>query len=660
MRILFCGIAAAIIGFLIAEVLPPRYSAEMQVLMAPYQQTVGGSQTPVDESVKDIINSAAPRSPNTQVDMLQSMGVIQAAALQVAHDFNKPDPVPGDELYPQQLRERLNIEADAQSDIVTLSVQMSSAAMAQDLLAQMYNAFEKENHGESTDSAQRAIDFLTSQQDKIQSDLGAIENKEANARMELGAPNIEQVVVALISQKKEYETQLEAAKGEEASSRERANDLSRQLSEVPRQMPGGSSTAENPKYTKLMSLREEAVAGRSEALGRYLPDSVQVKQFDTEISNLDQELSHTNQYSPSIKSSSAPNPVYEQLYQEYAIADANARGATSRVASLQTAMDQLDARMARLPEIQRKLDDLDRQKTVLANVAAMYTEKLTTLKVAGSARTSATHLWTSPVSFPKAVYPNYPLCVGLGFFLGLAGGFLWAIGTEATRNPIRSLGQLNRLSLQPCYRVIPELRTPVRSLNRAPADVFDSLLANYARSEKQGYRMGVLGVNRNAGASTTAINLAIAAARAGHSVLYVALDPGNTALSKLSAGSDAKGLSGSITVFDMSPSGGESNGSAGLPNDIETAAKGKDLVIFDFSPVKVSGDAFRFANHLDEILLLVRANHTKSVDFLQAQQALVDAGCPIVTVTLSRLREYSDDITALEQQTDIRSIAPQV
>jgi hypothetical protein len=46
------------------------------------------------------------------------------------------------------------------------------------------------------------------------------------------------------------------------------------------------------------------------------------------------------------------------------------------------------------------------------------------------------------------------------------------------------------------------------------------------------------------------------------------------------------------------------------------------------------------------------------VDFLQAQQALIDAGCPLVSVTLSRVQDQSDDVSALEQQAEIRSIAP--
>jgi len=658
-RILFCGIAAALIGFLIAEVLPARYEAEIQVLLAPYVQTVGGSQTPVDESVRDILQSTAPRTVSTQVEMLTSPFILQTAADQVAQEFHKSDTDPSDELFPLQLENRIKINAEQNSDLVTLTVSLSNLEMAKALVADIYLAFDNENQEKSADSASRAIDFLQTQQDKIQDQLTSIENEQAKARMALGAPNIEQMVIALISQKKDYETQVEAVRAEQVASQVKAGDLNRRLADIARQMPGGSSVAENPDYQKLMGLRDEAEAERSQVLQRYLEDSPQVKQYDREIDDLNSKISQTQQYSPNIKGSTAPNPVYEQIYQEYVLADADAKSLADRLASAQSALDRLNAQMGRLPDIQKRLDDLDRQKAVLAQIAELYMEKLKTLQVAKVGRTAATQLWTKrPIGSPKPTYPNYQLCVGLGFFLGLAIGFLWSIGTEAKRNPIRSLGQLNRLSLQPCYRVIPELRTPIHSLNRAPAEVFDSLLANFVRSEKKGYRLGVLGVNRNSGASTTAINLAIAAARGGYSVLYVSLDPSAGALAKLSPG-DANGPGSNIAIYNAAQEAGEGNGAAGLPNDLESATKGKDLVIFDFSPVKVSGDAFRFANHLDETLLLVRANHTKSVDFLQAQQALIDAGCPMVTVTLSRVQEQSDDISALEQQADIHAITPQ-
>lgn len=657
-RILFCGIAAALVGFIIGMVTPKQYDAELQVLVAPYIPVMGGGQSEIEGGIQDIINSSAPRSVNTQVEMLTSGGVLQKAAAKVGNDLDLPYQNPGDELNPNDLRDKISIGATKESDIVTLKVRASSPEIAQHVAAEMYIAFENENDNQSKESANRATKFLNTQNQTIQNKLEAIETEQAKARAAAAIPDINYEVNALILQKRDYETQLETARGEQLAAEARAANLRTTLAKTPQTESGGTSVAENPEYTKLQTLLSEAEAQRDQALTRYTEDSEQVKTWANEITGLQAKLKTTPQYSPNIYGSKSPNPTYGSLNMELAVSVANAKAASERVGNAQAAVDRINQKIDRLPAVQQKLNDLDRQKTVLERISEIYTSKLTTLIAAGNSRSSMTHLLTPATAFPKPSVPNYPLNVGLGFFLGLAVGFLWSIGTESKRNPIRSLGQLNRLSLQPCYRVIPELRVPMRGLGRPTAEAYDSLLVNFVRSEKKGYRLGVLGVTRGAGASTTAMNLAISAARSGYSVLYVESEPGANSGAKLTA-SAGNVPAENISVYSVAGGASSSGAPISFSNGLEKAAEGKDLVIFDFAPVKASGDAFLVANQLDELLLLVRANVTKSVDFLQAQQSLIDAGCPLVTVTLSRVQDQSDDITALEQQAEIRSLTSQ-
>ncbi|HVT13251.1 MAG TPA: hypothetical protein VHE55_13380 [Fimbriimonadaceae bacterium] len=658
MRILLCGIAAAIVGFLIGLVTPKQYDAVVQVLVAPYSPVGSPVTSEADASVKDILDASAPRTVSTQVEMLTGYGVIGQAAEKVATDMNLPYKQPGDELNPFDLQDKITVVAAKESDVVTLRVRMSQPDLAAKVAGAMYVAFEDQNEQQSKDAANRAIDFLKSQVALIQTQLHSIEDEAAKAKEDAGASNIDQQVIAEISQLRDLQIQRDTAQGELEASTARAADLRQQLAGIPSRTDGGTSKSENPIYTKLKSQLMDAIAARESLLVRYLEDSEQVRSQDKVISGIQQRLKETPQYSYNIESSSQPNPTSLTLKQELAVSEASAKGAAGRVTTLQAAVDKVKQDMGRLPKIQEQLQDLQRQQLVLERISELYTTKLKTLEVAGSFRRSATHLITPAVAIPRPAVPNFGLNVGLGLFLGLAVGFLWSIGTEAKRNPIRSLGQLNRLSLQPCYRVIPELRVPMRGLNRAPAEYFDSLLVNFVRSEKKGYKLGVLGVTRGAGATTTAMNLAIAAARGGYTVLYVEVDPGNSALTKLtpSAG-DVKSPGANISIYNASLGETLAGGTVGLPSDLEVAASGKDLVIFDFAPVKASGDAFLLANQLDEMVLLVRANATKSVDFLQAQQALIDAGCPLVSVTLTRIQDQSDDVSALEQQAiDVKSI----
>lgn len=658
LRILLCGIAAAIVGFLIGVITPKQYDAYAEVLVAPYSPMGSPITSEADLSVKDILDASAPRTVNTQVEMLTSRGVLQTAATKVGTDLNLPYKEPGDELNPFDLQDKIMVQSAKESDIVVLRVRMSKPDLAARVAGAMYLAFEEANTRQSKEAANRAIDFLKEQVGLIKGQVRAIEDAMTKAQEDSKSANIQQQIIADISQLRDVETQRVTAQGELLASQARGAELEKELATIASTTAGGTSQTENPIYTKLQSQLSDAITQRDQLLVHYLEDSEQVRSEDKVISGIQIRLKDTPRYTPNVYKSVQPNPMYLTMKQEYNLSLASAKGAAQRVAALDASISSLKDEMNRLPKIEQTLTALGVQEQLLQKIYQEYTSKLKTLEVAGSFRRSATHLISPAQAVPIPSVPNYTLNVGLGLFLGLAVGFLWSIGTEARRNPIRSLGQLNRLSLQPCYRVIPELRVPMRGLTRAPAEYFDSLLVNFVRSEKKGYRLGVLGVTKGAGATTTAMNLAIAAARGGYTVLYVEVDPGNSALTKLTpAAGDVKSPGANITIYNASLGETQAGGTVGLPADLEVAASGKDLVIFDFAPVKVSGDAFLLANHLDEMVLLVRAAWTKSVDFLQAQQALIDAGCPLVSVTLTRIQDQSDDVSALEQQAiDVKSI----
>jgi uncharacterized protein involved in exopolysaccharide biosynthesis len=655
-----CGIAAAIVGFLIGVVTPKQYDAELQVVVAPYVPSGTPPMSEADESVKNILDASASRSIATQVDMLMSNGVIQTAALKVAQDQNLPINEPTDELNPFNLRDKIMVSAAKESDIVTVRVRMSKPELATMVAEQIYLAFDQQNSRQSRATAEKAVTFLTTQNQQIQQEVLAIENEVTKAQIEAGSPDIDQQMIADIQRLRDLEMQLDQSEANEQAAITRASRLEAQMQGMPEFVDGGESTTENPRYSALTQGLIAAEADRAMALYRYLPDSETVKSYDLRIAELRRQLAKTKPYYIGGKNRGL-NPTKQSLKTDYQSAIALVPTTHANTASLQRAVANQKAEMAKLPAIKQKLDELKRRQLVLERISQLYTSKLKTLELAKTAPRSATYLVSPAQGMRIPSVPNYGLNVGLGMFLGLAIGFLWSIGSESKRNPIRSLGQLNRLSLQPCYRVIPELRVPMRGLNRAPAEVFDSLLVNFVRSEKKGYKLGVLGVTKGAGATTTAMNLAISAARGGYSVLFVEVDAGNSVASKLTAAAgDVKSPGANISIYS-GPLGSNQNGGGaiGWPPELELAAKDKDLVIFDYAPVKVSGDAFLAASQLDEMILLVRQNVTRSVDFLQAQQALIDAGCPQVNVALSRLQDQSDDISALEQQSDVRSIAPQ-
>jgi hypothetical protein len=87
-----------------------------------------------------------------------------------------------------------------------------------------------------------------------------------------------------------------------------------------------------------------------------------------------------------------------------------------------------------------------------------------------------------------------------------------------------------------------------------------------------------------------------------------------------------------------------------MVDEIRMLEQDRDLCVYDLQPYKSSGNPLMLASSLDECILLVRAGRTRSVDFLQAQQMLSDAGVRIVTVVLSRTRRLDDDFSFVDSE----------
>ena len=306
-----------------------------------------------------------------------------------------------------------------------------------------------------------------------------------------------------------------------------------------------------------------------------------------------------------------------------------------------------------MPAIETELASLGRQQQALEKVYYGYQDKLKTLEAAKEGPkfscpgNYARHCLPEPVSPKPSVNALFGALVGL--LLGIASMQF----AEAKRQPIRSLGQLNGLSMSPVYRIVPELREPFRGLENAPPEQFESLLLNYLRSQKRPYRMAVVGISKDSGASIASLNLAISGARHGSKVLHVQCDP-KGALARLGHKNPQAGQEISVahnikatcatSVLDVSDQ------RSGIAWSI--TSKESDLTVIDLEPTTRSAEYAFLAPFMDEVILLVRAGRSRSVEFLQAQQALRDAGCPRVTVVFTRSSDFSVVIDAIDPHAD--------
>ncbi len=638
---MFAAVGAAL-ALGISMIVPKKYEAVVEILVDQKMGVPNVALSNADQSIGDVIDFGRPRSLTTQVTQLTSGGVLSVAATKVAQERNLPNPLsdPSSPLYPLNIKDQLSVSAEATSDIIGLSIKMTDPEMAKSVAREIYLAFVDQNQTNTRQLADGAIKFLEKQVEEeggINSQIKDVDSKVEALKTQLGTPDINTQIQADIANLNTLRASRDAAVLDFGSARRRREQLERSVKEIDARMDQGKVMTPNPVYQKLQGDLISAQADLSTQMTRYTEDREEVKAAKSKVELITKQLGETPK---EIKAQTSEGPNTNRTQLVSALEDAKASEAAygQRVQDANAAVSEKESYLKQMPEAQKTLADLNRQQGALERIYAAYQDRLKTLKAAGQGRVTPTREVTPATVYVDPVSPKPLINTIFGIVAGLIFGVLSMLATEAKRQPVRSLAQLNQLAFRPVYRLVPELRAPFRGISKAPPESFETLLANHLRSTTRPYRVAVVGLTKDAGASTAAINLAIAGGRHGSRVLLVGCDP-RGGVARLAGRQPAEGevveISSLVKAMQM-----ESflSISAERNPEISPAIREHeaDLTIVDLEPASKSAEYAFVAPHVDEVILLVRAGRTKSVEFLQAQQALKEAGCPQVTVAFTR------------------------
>lgn len=666
LRLFLFALGGAVIAMGASLLAKPKYEALVDILIDQKPLTASIPLTNADASVSDMLDFNRPRSLTTQLQQLTSYGIVSEAARRVALQSNSPDPMttPDSPIYPPSLMDSITVSAEASSDIISLRIRLEDPELAKSIAREIYLAFGEQNSKNSTELASRAIDFIRTQYDDIQKQLRAVDAEQEKVKSELGTADINTQLSAEVSALNTLRSTRDAAKFDLVTVRQRGRELRNYLAKLDKQENVGKTESPNPVYQRYEADVASAVAEEQGLLQIYSPENERVLAVRAKINFLKSQMDP--KITPKMiraQSTEGPNNARKQVEAQLAEATGAEMGLVDRLAATEAAVAEKEAFMKKFPGAQAKLNDLNRQQLALERVYQAYADRMKTLEAAKRGRVNPTREVTAAVALPDPVSPKPVVNTLFGIVAGLIFGVLSMLATEAKKQPIRSLAQLNQLAFRPVYRLVPELRAPFRGLSKAPPESYETLLANHLRSTNRPYRIAIVGLSKDAGASTTAVNLAVAGARHGSRVLLVECDPRGS-LARLAGKQPSAG-----EVVDISPlikgvsvetllslSGDRNPEIAAAVRDNEA-----DLTIVDLEPTSKSAEYAFVAPHVDEVILLVRAGRTKSVEFLQAQQALKEAGCAQVTVAFTRSSDLavvteSADPTLVESSTDPKSL----
>lgn len=652
-RLLVFMVAGGAIALAISLVVPKKYEGSVFILIDQKAILPNVPVNSVDQSVSDLVDFARSRGITTQVQQLTSPGVLQDAALTTYTELGfNGEPVGEFDYF--ELGENISIEAEVGSDIVVLRVRMSDPEYAQAMARNIYDAFEKFNIQTTRELAEQAITSLESQMNGVKGKLAELDNRATRLREALNAPNLDSQIQADISSIARVKDQRDLAAIDLASAEGRLRILERNIKGVPKTIVSSSSVAFNQNLyafdQQLATLRSDLVALEQ----RYSADHEQVRATRDRIQKIEQERARQLK-SIDAGTTTAPNPLYQNMEAQLSDAQAGVNALQKRLDQAEAELVKSEAQLEQYPEAQNQLITLGRQQASLERIFAQYADRLESLQLAGRGRSAPTRM-AGVTRNPDPVSPKPVINLLVGMVLGLVLGVMSMLRTESARQPIRSIMQLNLLSDEPVFRALPNMSAPFRGLDRTPPEMFDALVASALRAEKRPYRVGFVGIVRDSGSSTAALNYAVSASRRGLNSLLVSLDPRSPNGRRLGmTGAGLQRVNDHLSFIEMTGTDVVVGSAGKISINESLATHERDVTVFDFEASTDAADYAFVASELDEVVLLVRANRVNSVDFLAVQQALKDSGVLNLTIVLARGSD-SDAIADASDPAEFRAL----
>ncbi len=242
-----------------------------------------------------------------------------------------------------------------------------------------------------------------------------------------------------------------------------------------------------------------------------------------------------------------------------------------------------------------------------------------------------------------------------GLAAGVAAGFVWWVARRFTAGPSLE-SSINSLTLLGSIPV--DTSGPAATLNDSAAvDRYTGLLREI-EGQTTGRILLVSSPGPGQGASTVALNLAIAATKAGRRTMLVDADPSPNGLSRFLSTGGSPGLSdvaaGSSTLsdaarmwklddgtqFPMLPSGGalaDADGLSGvlIADALDMVSERADLIFIDVPPVLWSDATPELGAHADGTILVV-ADSANADNVVRAIHDLDEAGAPVLGYVRNR------------------------
>lgn len=548
-----------------------------------------------------------------------------------------------------------------QSVILRLGCSGGSPRAAQRLCTEVQESYLNLRMDLQRAEAVAASDFLGDQVARVQSQLEEAENRLRAYQGRTGA-------IALDAQAGEGVVQ---AVGLQASRRELAAEREALAALIDQVESGGGGPARYrelasfPTFLQSTDLVSSLMESLVELENRRTDLAVRRTEVDPELVAVDARIAD----------------IESQLLR---FAEGYRESLSAQIASIDASIGAQGRDLSRLPAQQLETARLTRRVEVLDELFRYLQSRLQEAEVAEAVALPSVSV-VDPPSLPfEPSWPNVPLNLALGLFLGATSGVLSGLWREHTDQKVHDGRDVSDWGL-PVLSMIPRvprkaLPAASRALAAPGAESLEALqlLHESFRTltfelEAAGSRVSAAGLRsvalssagRGDGKTFCACRLAIQSAMQGQRTLLIdadvrargvgrwfGLDPEGPGLTDL-MGRDRDGLAGlddrvhaipAAGGLDLHvlPSGRESRASprmvtTTLRRILRAASAGYDLVVVDTPPLALMSDAAQVAGLVDGVIVVVRPGVTERPALVRAFEQLSRVGAEVLGIVLNEV-----------------------
>jgi len=372
------------------------------------------------------------------------------------------------------IRKKLDIKVKGttarETDLFTISYTGEDPKTVMDLVNTLVSEYIEENLGYRRTDAHSAYEFIQTQlleyKGKLEeSDKATREFRERNPRM------VPQSETTLLGRLEGFQTARIEAEIKLKELLRKRNNLQKQLSGE-KELTVAFVTREGSPQARLNYLNNQLMLLTTKYTDNY-PEVIKAK---SEIEELKRQIAHAkdSHIDDAGSETSAINPIYQQLKEEFARTDAEIESLRARSAELSRQQQEAQGILGRMPKEQEEWSKLQRDRNVYQKIYDDLLQKLENARV--SKDLELTDKTTTFRVVDQAVLPSYPVkpdrvkMILLGIFLGIASGIGAAIGLEYLDPSFKDEDSIESKLKLPVLVTIPRVVTEADELSAKRLD----------------------------------------------------------------------------------------------------------------------------------------------------------------------------------------------